>query len=289
MKRQWMMGVSLACAGLFATALAAQTPAVIPLQGVPLTGTPDGAPVMAGHNTTGFPAPAMVEGQPIETRAPELTSDHPAFPGQTRVPYHASVRYNVTTLTDQLKMPWSLAFLPDGKMLVTEKPGTMRIIDGRGNLSQPLAGVPAVNYQSQVGLLDVVLDPRFARNHRIFFSYSEPLGDDSDIVVARADLDEAAGALTNVKVIFHTKPALPRSLGSNEGGRIAIGRDGDLFVIVGDRSKSPPWLVAQQLDTDLGKMIHITPDGARARQSPSPTRRARCRKSGRSAIAARKA
>ena len=211
----------------------------------------------------------MVNGQPIETRTPEKSDDKPAFPGQTRAPYQATAPFAVTTLTDKLSRPWSLAFLPDGKILITEKPGTMRILDAGGALSQPLTGVPTVSFIGQVGLLDVALDPHFASNKRIFFTYSEAVGEtNSQIVVARASLDEAAGALNDVTVIFRAKPDLPRTQSANQGGRIAIGRDGNLFVTIGDRSKSPPWDMAQKLDNDLGKMIHITPDGAPAPGNP---------------------
>lgn len=144
----------------------------------------------------------------------------------------------------------------------------MRILDRLGRLSEPLSGVPQVLQIGQVGLLDVALDPKFPTNHRLFFTYSEAVGDsDSNIVVARAKLEGTS--LGDVRVIFRAKPALPaRTQSANSGGRIAIGRDGNLFVTIGDRSKSPPWLVAQQLDTDLGKMIRITPDGAPAPGNP---------------------
>ena len=159
-------------------------------------------------------------------------------------------------------------------MLITEKPGAMRIVDAQGTISQPLSGLPEVAPQGQVGLLDVALDPKFASNKRIFFTYSEAVttpGSDvpnSNIVVARAGLDESAGALSDVMVIFRAKPSLPRALSANQGGRIAIGRDGNLFVTIGDRSGSPPWDLAQRLDTDLGKIIHITPDGGAAKGNP---------------------
>jgi len=231
------------------------------------------SPTAPTGNGGGLPRPAAVEGQPIETRPPEKKDNKPAFPEQTRAPYHATAPFKVTTLIDNLHAPWSLAFLPDGKILVTERlPGTMRILDTTGALSEPLAGVSVVASPAakDIGLLDVVLDPGFTSNHRIFFTFFDFVdGTDSNTYVARARLDEAKGALADVTVIFRARPAMPsRRLGGKTGGRIAIGRDGNLFVTIGDRSDSPPWDVAQRLDTDLGKIIHITPDGAPAPDNP---------------------
>jgi len=239
------------------------------------SGTPEGVGRLQNHNSSGFPAPQTVEGQPIETRAPELAGDHPIVSGQTRAPYKKSAPYKVTTLTDHLDHPWALQFLPDGKMLVTEKnQGALVLVDQSGAISQPISDVPPVAAQGQVGLLDVALDPKFAANHRIFFSYSEashapnsPV-ENTAIVLAKASLNEASDSLSNVVVIFRVKPALPRPLAANAGGRIAIDRGGNLFMTVGDRSASPPWDVAQHLDTDLGKIIHITPDGAPVKNNP---------------------
>jgi glucose/arabinose dehydrogenase len=254
---KWSL-VLLTCVALLPATLAGQTP--------PSATAPDG-------NVAGLPRPAVVEGRPIETRPPEKRDDKPAFPEQTRAPYHATAPFKVTTLVDNMHAPWSLAFLPDGKILVTERlPGAMRMLDTRGALSEPLAGVSVVASAGAkyVGLLDVVLDPGFASNHRIFFTFFDFVdGTDSNTYVARARLDEAKGALADVTVIFRAQPAMPsKRLGGKTGGRIAIGRDGNLFVTIGDRSDSPPWDVAQRLDTDLGKIIHITPDGAPAPDNP---------------------
>ena len=232
------------------------------------------APVPQTRSNRSFPTPANVPGQPIETRPPEKSDDTPAFSGQTRAPYEKTVPFTVTTLTDKLHTPWSFALLPDHNFLLTEKPGAMRILnmagaEPAGVLSAPLAGVPAVSAVGQVGLLDVALDPQFVSNQRIFFTFSEPVGEEnSGIVVARARLDEAGLALHDVRVIFRAKPDLPRKRSANQGGRIAIGRDGNVFVTIGDRSQSPPWDMAQKLDNDLGKIIHITPDGAAAPGNP---------------------
>jgi glucose/arabinose dehydrogenase len=216
------------------------------------------------------PQPQLVPGKPLETRPPEKADDKPAFPGQTRAPYQPGVPVDVHVITDKLNRPWSLAFLPDGRMLVTEKPGTMRIVDAQGTVSDPVPGVPDVVAAGQVGLLDVALDREFQSNHRLFFTFAEPVdsGASFHIAVARATFDEKAPALRDVKVIFRAVPDLPRRQNANSGGRIAIASDGTLFVTIGDRSSSPPWDRAQQLDNHLGKIIHITAEGAAAPGNP---------------------
>jgi aldose sugar dehydrogenase len=224
-----------------------------------------------------------VEGQPIDTRWPEKQDDAPEFPGQTRAPYHASVPYTTTIIADKLVHPWALAFLPDGKFLVTERLGQLVIVGADGTISQPIAGVPAVASDGgQGGLLDVVLDRNFATSHRIFFSFDELSGPQqnvgrdgaqSAIAVGRATLDEAAGALRDVTVVFRTKPAISVNLyPTKQGSRIAIAPDGNLFVTIGDRDSTrlqpPPWNVAQSLATHLGKIVRITPDGKAAPGNP---------------------
>jgi glucose/arabinose dehydrogenase len=220
------------------------------------------------------PVLVTIEGQPIEGRPPEKSDDKPSFPEQTRAPYHASAPFRVTTLIDNLPAPWSLAFLPDGKILLTERlPGSIRILDTKGVLSEPVAGVTDLASplpQRNLGLLDLALDPHFATNHQIFFTFFDFVdGTNSNTYVARASLDEAKCALTDAKVIFRARPAMPsKRLGGKTGGRIAIAPDGSLFVTIGDRSDSPPWDVAQRLDNDLGKVIHITAEGAPAPDNP---------------------
>jgi aldose sugar dehydrogenase len=229
------------------------------------------------------PEPARIEGKTTEMRPPEKSDNQPAFPQQTRAPYHASAPFKVTTLLDNLPVNWSIAFLPDGKLLLTERlPGSLHIFDPKadpkGALSEPVAGVSALMSPGakDIGVLDVMLDPHYATNHQIFFTFFDYVKNtdrdtytDSNTYVARAKLDEDKCALADAKVIFRAKPALPsKRLGGKTGGRIAIAPDGTLFVTIGDRSDSPPWDVAQRMDTDLGKIIHITPDGAPAPDNP---------------------
>ena len=240
-------------------------------------------PSVVNAQTSIRPEPARIEGKPTETRPPEKSDNHPAFPQQTRAPYHASAPFKVTTLIDNLPVTWSIAFLPDGKLLLTERlPGSLRIFDPKADpksaLSEPVAGVSALMSPGakDVGVLDVMLDPHFATNHQIFFTFFDYVNNpgtdtytDSNTYVVRAKLDEDKCALVDAKVIFRAQPAMPsKRLGAKTGGRMAIGPDGNLFVTIGDRSDSPPWDVAQRMDTDLGKIIHITPDGAPAPDNP---------------------
>ena len=128
-------------------------------------------------------------------------------------------------------------------MLVTEKQGNMRVVSPDGTVSEPLAGVPKVHYQGQVGLLDLALDKNFAQNRRIFFTYSENVNNDMDshIVLASATLGSDLKSITGSKIIFGSMPALSNQrYGANQGGRIAVDRDGNLFVIIGDRAPTPP-------------------------------------------------
>jgi glucose/arabinose dehydrogenase len=211
----------------------------------------------------------LVKGKPIDIRNPEKADDRPAFDGQTRAPYEPTAPFNVTTLTSKLSLPWSFAFLSEGKILITEKLGAMRTLDQDGTLSEPLKGVPTVFARGRTGLLDVALDPQFASNRRLFFTYGELVdANNSVIAVARAQLDISATALTNVKVIFRALPALELKYNDDPGGRIAIGRDGNLFVSVGDRSPTLPWDFPQHLDNHLGKILRITPEGAAAPGNP---------------------
>src|SRR5580704_451773 len=134
------------------------------------------APAPTPGDSRDFPQPRMVEGQPFETRPPEKADDKPLFPEQTRAPYHKVASYKVTTITDKLHLPWSIAFLPDGKMLVTEKfPADLRLVSADGTLSEPLSGVDALAPPKKLGLLDVVLAPDFKKSHRIYFSFFQLL------------------------------------------------------------------------------------------------------------------
>jgi len=227
------------------------------------------APAQVPGSQRYFPPSLKVDGQPNELRPPEKTDDKPVFPNQTRAPYRASVPVQMVTVTDKLTRPWSVAVLPDGRYLVTEKAGRLRIVGTDGAVSDPFAGVPAVQPVGQGGLLDVVLDPQFASNQRIFFTFTQVRSDTtSGIAIARATLDESSKALKDVKVIYEVQPAAPISQSAQQGSRIAIGKDGLLFVAIGDRSTRGPWLKAQDMTTAMGKILRLTADGAPAPGNP---------------------
>jgi aldose sugar dehydrogenase len=170
----------------------------------------------------------------------------------------------VITIAEGLHTPWSLAFLPDGRMLVTERPGTMRIVSPSGERSTPLAGVPEVHAQGQGGLLDVVLGPDFAVDRRIYFSYAEPTGRGARTAVARAVLDPDSLTLDEVEVIFAQSDDPPGR--HHWGSRLAFARDGTLFVTLGDRFMHRD--LAQTLDNHYGKIVRINPDGTVPEDNP---------------------
>lgn len=171
----------------------------------------------------------------------------------------------VDTVARGLVHPWSLAFLPDGRMLVTERPGRMRIVTRDGALSPPLEGVPKVFVRAQAGLMDVILAHDFARSHTIFFCYAEAVSGGGRITVARARLaDGEAPRLDEVTPIFHQKG--PPSGGLNIGCRMVQAPDGNLFVTLGDHFA--PKEDAQTLDNHIGKIVRITPDGKAQSDNP---------------------
>jgi len=170
-------------------------------------------------------------------------------------------RVAVATLAKDLAHPWALAFLPDGRMLVTERPGRMRLVTPEGGLSAPLAGVPKPHASGQAGLLDVALDKDFAANRTLYFCYSSDSGGNAS--VARARLDAAGTRLDNVKVIFTQRGP---GGSNNHGCRVAQAPDGHLFVTLGDHFG--PRDAAQNLGVDNGKIVRIATDGAIPKDNP---------------------
>jgi len=200
---------------------------------------------------------------PVESRAPNGAGQTPAFPEQTRAPErNANVAFEVVTVAQGLQNPWGIAFLPGGRMLVTERPGRLRIVHPDGTLSEPVAGLPAVDGRGQGGLLDVALDPGFASNQLIYWSYAEPQdGGRNNTAVARGRfVDDAAPRVEQVQVIFRQTPSL--SSRAHFGSRLVFGRDGTLFVTLGERAMTEGRMQAQRMDGLLGKIVRIHADGS---------------------------
>jgi len=162
----------------------------------------------------------------------------------------------VATVAKGLSHPWGLAFLPDGRMLVTERPGRMRIVAMDGRVSPPLAGVPEVYARGQGGLLDVALHPDFARNRLVYFSYAEPGPGGAGTAAAMARLSDDGARLENLKVVFRQQP---KSEGGNHfGSRLVFARDGRLFITIGERYQME---LAQDISVNRGQVIRIEADG----------------------------
>src|SRR5712692_8051481 len=163
----------------------------------------------------------------------------------------------LATVARGLEHPWALAFLPDGRLLVTARLGRMRIVGADGKLSPPLAGVPRVDASGQGGLLDVVLDRRFAENRTVYFCYAEPAGGGARTALARGQLG-GSPRLDDVRVIFHQDG--PLSSGNHFGCRIAQTPDNNLFLTLGEHFTTRDQ--ALNLANHLGKIVRIRPDGS---------------------------
>jgi glucose/arabinose dehydrogenase len=184
----------------------------------------------------------------------------PCLAGETTIPTKEGT-IRVETIAHGLQNPWGLVFLPDGRMLVTERPGRLRIVTKDGAISEPLKGVPEVFAQGQGGLLDVKLDPDFTKNRLVYITYSEPGDSGAGTAVARGKL--GADSLDDVTVIFRQQPKVG---GTNHfGGRLAFAPGGKLFVSLGERFTFTP---AQDLSNDLGKIVRINSDGSVPQDNP---------------------
>ncbi|GAB4017179.1 PQQ-dependent sugar dehydrogenase [Spirosoma migulaei] len=221
--------------------------------------TPTGTtPPTSGTTTTST--------SPVETNPPNSTYS-PAFSGQTRV---AGVRtttpFTSTVLTSTLASPWGIASLPDGRFLITEKAGTMRLVTASGQVSAPLSGIPAVNSSGQGGLLGLCVDPAFTTNRMVYWSFSERGATGSLLAVAKGRLSANETALEGVTVIYRATPAYT---GVNQyGSRVIFDRTGNLIVSSGDRSDPGIRVQAQALNSAVGKIVRITTDGMAAPGNP---------------------
>ena len=233
------------------------------------------------------PAPRQAPAQPpttatsgeekwpgVDPRPPNAPTQKPAVPGQTRAPERKTdVVFDVVTVAEGLNKPWGFAFLPGGKFLVTEKgteatPAALRIVDAKGTLSPPVAGLPKVDARGQGGLLDVALGPRFAQDGLVYWCFSDPAENGMNhTAVARGKLvDGAEPRLDDVQTIYRQSPSLNSRM--HYGCRLVWSRDGTLFVTQGDRSVTPGRMQAQQMDSGIGKIVRINADGTIPKDNP---------------------
>ncbi len=204
---------------------------------------------------------------PVETR--EANSDYkPALEGQTRIAgVKTSTPYDVSVLTNDLKNPWGITALPDGRFIINEKGGTMRIVTQDGSLGEPIAGVPAVDADGQGGLLGITLDPAFSENRMVYWVFAEKQGSKGNLTaVAKGRLSDDEKKLEGITVIYRATPAYKGRL--HYGGRILVDKSGNLVVSTGERSDLETRPQAQDLNSGLGKVLRITTDGKPASGNP---------------------
>ena len=203
---------------------------------------------------------------PLETRSANGSDQRPARSGQTRVcGIKSNVAFDVTVIAKGLQ-PWAVEPLPGGDLLVTEKPGRLRIISAAGNIGEPIGGLPAVDARGQGGLLDVALSPDFATDRTIYWSFSEPRDGGNGTSIARGVLSADRTSLSDVRVIFRVLPTYNGTM--HYGSRLAFGPDGMLYGTFGERSDTQMRQYAQRLDSHLGKTVRIKPDGTVPTDNP---------------------
>ncbi len=233
--------------------------------------TEDGAGARAprvGGESFQAPAAPSAGDTPAESQAPN-TDYKPLLPNQTRAPQPSQkTEVEVASVVKGLASPWALEFLPDGRMIVTEKAGKIRIVAKDGKVGEPVAGVPKVDARGQGGLLDIALSPSFASDRLVYFTYAEPREKGNGTSVAKAKLIESGGTakLDELKVIFRQTPTYDGD--KHFGSRLVFAPDGKLFVTVGERSDKATRGQAQDLTSGLGKVFRIDTDGNAAKDNP---------------------
>jgi glucose/arabinose dehydrogenase len=206
--------------------------------------------------------------QPVPQGARNVPEFTPAFPQQTRAPASDSgVVLVAETFAEPLENPWGIDVLPDGGYLVTERPGRLRVVSEKGEISAPVAGIPKVLAAGQGGLLDVAVGPAFAEDRMIYWSYARPLeGEKSVTVATRGRLSEDGSAVTEVADVFAQEPPSPTP--AHYGSRIVFDGDGHVFITTGDHFTEVERLLAQDTGTTYGKVIRVNLDGSIPADNP---------------------
>ncbi|HEX6426085.1 MAG TPA: PQQ-dependent sugar dehydrogenase [Niastella sp.] len=205
-------------------------------------------------------------GGPVETQSPNAEYKS-AFLGQTRINrVTTKTPYEAVLITSDLKNPWGIAVMPDGRFLLTQKEGTMRIVTTEGKPGNPITGLPSVNSRGQGGLLGLTLDPSFASNRMVYWVFSENIKNGTLTSVAKGRLSDDEQRIENATVIYRATPEHNSNL--HYGGRILFDKTGNLIVSTGERSDLETRPQAQSLNSGLGKIIRITTSGQPATGNP---------------------
>jgi aldose sugar dehydrogenase len=208
-------------------------------------------------------------GEPVETKSRDVPEFQPAFPGQTRAPgVKTQSALELTEIAGDFEKPWAIAFLPDRRMLVTEKPrGRLYVVTPSGEKSRPVAGLPRVDGRDQGGLLDIEVAPDYEQSRLLYWTYYEPRKDGNGLAVARARfIDGSEPRIEALQIIFRMEPTLDSS--KHAGGRLVFAPDGTLFVTLGERSIKEGRVQARDLRSHLGKVVRIFPDGSVPKDNP---------------------
>lgn len=201
-----------------------------------------------------------VSASPVPVGPPNSPHQKPAFEGQTRAKAMTSESvFEVKTLTKGLKTPWGLAYFEDGRSIVTERAGQIRIVTQQGEIGDPIQGVPSVFFEGQGGLLDIALSPNFLKDRLIYWSFAEKREAGAGSSVARGRLSEDETRLIDVEVIFRQQPAWDS--GYHFGSRLKFAPSGHLYITLGDRGPHEVRKLAQDSNTTIGKTVRIWPDG----------------------------
>ncbi len=204
----------------------------------------------------------------VEQGRPNVPAFHPAFPEQTRAPaMRSGFEVVVETVAGGLEHPWGMALLPEGAVLVTERPGRLRVVRADGSLSEPVEGLPEVVARGQGGLLDVAVSPTFAEDRVIYWTYAKPMaGDASATAAARGRLAEDFASVTDVQDVFVQDP--PAGVSNHFGSRVVPDGEGRLFVTTGDRYTPANRQRAQDLSSTYGKVVRVNLDGTPPGDNP---------------------
>ena len=203
---------------------------------------------------------------PVETNKPSADFK-PAFEGQTRIAgVKTKTQLDISVINEKLENPWGLSVLPDGRFLISQKQGTMVILNANGTASKKITGFPKVDPSGQGGLLDVTIDPNFAKNKMIFWAYAEPQEKGALLAIAKGKLSADEMTIENVTIIYRATPEYKGKL--QYGSRIVFDKNGNLFVSTGERSGADIRMQAQYLNSSLGKILHLTPEGKAVANGP---------------------